>query len=261
MSDWQRALVTGASSGIGEAFARRLAAGGTDLVLVARGAEALERLATHLRDTHRVAVDPLAADLSTAAGCATVAARLSDDVPPVDLLINNAGVGTSGAFGDIGLEREIDLITLNITALVRLTHAAVNAMRPRRHGGIINISSVTSFQPYPYGANYGASKAYVTSFSKALHTELAETGVRVLALCPGFTRTNFQSAAGIRRTPIPDWLWLTPNDVAREGLDALAAGRPVRVPGFGFKVWAGLTKVVPDAVLRRGLAAAGRHRT
>ncbi len=261
MPDWQRALVTGASSGIGEAFARRLAAEGTHLVLVARGVDVLENVAKELRDRHGITVDVLAADLRTAAGCAPVARRLADDDEPIDLLVNNAGVGTSGPFGGIDLDREVDLVALNITALVRLSHAAVNAMRARRHGGIINISSLNAFQPYPFGANYGASKAYVTSLSKALHTELAGEGVKVLALCPGFTRTNFQNAAGISRTPIPDWLWLKPDAVAAEGLSALAAGRAIRVPGPAFKVWAGLTKVVPDVLLRRILASAGRHRT
>lgn len=261
MPDWQRALVTGASGGIGEAFARRLAAEGVHLVLVARGGEALGQLAVQLRGGHGVTVDVIAADLTTTQGCGPVVDRLRDDREPIDLLVNNAGVGTSGAFGDVDIERELALIALNITALVRLTHAAVPGMRARGHGGIINISSLSALQPYPFGANYGASKAYVTSLSKALHTELADAGVRVLALCPGFTRTNFQRAAGISRTPIPDWLWLQPDAVAAEGLAALRAGRSIRVAGPAFKVWAALTKVVPDALLRQALASAGRHRT
>lgn len=260
MSDWRRAVVTGASSGIGEAFARRLAADGTDLVLVARSADALRRLADELGARSDATVEVCPADLATPDGCDTVATRLGDDTAPVDLLVNNAGIGTSGAFGSIDLQREVDLIALNVTAVVRLTHAAVERMRAQGRGGIINVSSLSAFQPYPFGANYGASKAYVTSFSKALHTELAGTGVGVLALCPGFTRTNFQSSAGISRTPIPDWLWLQPEEVVDEGLAALAAGRSVRVPGAAFKAWAGLTKVVPDALIRRALASAGHRR-
>lgn len=260
MPDWQRALVTGASSGIGEAFAHRLAADGTDLVLVARGVEALERLADGLRADHGATVEVLAADLATGEGRGPVVERLGDDGAPVDLLVNNAGIGSSGAFGDIPVERELALIDLNVSALVALTHAAVPAMRRHGRGGVINVGSLSGFQPYPFGATYGASKAFVTSFSKALHTELAGGGVRVLAICPGFTRTNFQSAAGIARTPIPDWLWLQPAEVADEALDALAAGRAVRVPGIAFKLWAGITKVVPDVLLRRALATAGRRR-
>jgi uncharacterized protein len=261
MPEWRRALVTGASSGIGEAFARRLAADGTDLVLVARRREGLERVADDLRARHGVTVEVLATDLARADGCAPVMDRLHDADSAVDLLVNNAGIGTSGLFGEVDLDRELALIDLNITALVRLTHAAVAAMRARRHGGVINISSLSSFQPYPNGANYGASKAYVTSFSKAIHTELEGSGVRVLALCPGFTRTSYHGAAGIRRTPIPDRLWLRPDEVAAEGLAALRAGRSVRVVGVAYRAWAGLTKVVPDVLIRRLLVRAGGDRT
>lgn len=261
MPEWRRALVTGASSGIGEAFARRLAADGSNLVLVARGRGALDQVAGDLRAAHGVSVEVLATDLSTADGCGPAMDRLRDDGEPVDLLINNAGVGTSGRFGEIDLARELALLDLNVLALVRLTHAAATVMRARGHGGIVNVSSLTSLQPYPNGANYGASKAYVTTFSKAIHTELAGSGVRVLALCPGFTRTGYHDAAGIRRTPIPDRLWLQPDDVAAEGLAALRAGRSVRVVGAAYRAWAGLTKVVPDVLIRRLLARAGGDRT
>lgn len=261
MSDWHRALVTGASSGIGVAFARELAARRTDLVLVARNAERLEKLSVELRDAHGVGVDVLAADLTTDAGRELACHRLRDDREPIDLLINNAGIGTSGAFGDIPCEREVQLVTTNVVAVVQLAHAAVAAMKPRRRGGVLNVSSLSGFQPYPFGATYGASKAFVNSFSKALHTELAAHGVKVLALCPGFTRTGFQSAAGISRTPIPRRLWLEPEDVAREGLAALQAGKAIRVVGTAFRTWAMLTKLIPDPVVRRVLALAGRRRT
>ncbi|HEX6257042.1 MAG TPA: SDR family oxidoreductase [Euzebyales bacterium] len=261
MPEWRRGLVTGASSGIGEAFAQLLAADGSDLVLVARGRDALEAVADRLRSSHRVDVEVLPADLGTRAGCTTVEARLRDEAAPVDLLVNSAGIGTSGRFGEIALEHETALIDLNITALVRLTHAAVGVMRSRRHGGIINVSSMTSFQPYPNGANYGASKTYVTTLSKAIHTELAGSGVKVLALCPGFTRTGYHDAAGIKRTPIPDRLWLRPDDVAATGLAALRSGRSVRVVGRPYRLWAGMTKVVPDVVIRRLLARVGANRT
>jgi uncharacterized protein len=261
MSDWHRALVTGASSGIGEAFARQLAAQQTDLVLVARNAERLEKLSVELRDAHGVRVDVLAADLTTDAGRGLVGDRLRADREPIDLLINNAGIGTSGAFGTIPCEREVALVTTNVVAVVQLAHAAVAAMKPRRHGGVLNVSSLSGFQPYPFGATYGASKAFVNSFSKALHTELGSHGVKVLALCPGFTRTSFQTSAGITRTPIPRRLWLDPDDVAREGLAALQAGKAIRVVGTAFRVWAMLTKLVPDPVVRRVLALAGRRRT
>jgi short-subunit dehydrogenase len=261
MPDWQRALVTGASSGIGAAFAKLLAGAGTDLVLVARTADDLERLADQLRGASGVTVDVLPADLTADADRKTVRDRLGAASEPIDLLINNAGIATSGAFGEIPLEREVALVQLNVTAVVELAHAAVTAMKARGSGGVINVSSLSGLQPYPHGANYGASKAYVNSLSKALSTELSGHGVKVLALCPGFTRTNFQSSAGISRTPIPDWLWLTPEQVAREGLSALRRGRSVRVVGAAFKVWAGLIKIVPDALIRKALASAGSHRT
>jgi hypothetical protein len=261
MPDWQRALVTGASSGIGAGFAKLLASAGTDLVLVARTADDLERLAAQLRGASGVTVDVLPADLTDEADRKAVRDRLGAASEPIDLLINNAGIATSGAFGEIPLEREVALVQLNVVAVVELAHAAVNAMKARGGGGVINVSSLSGLQPYPHGANYGASKAYVNSLSKALSTELSGHGVKVLALCPGFTRTSFQSSAGISRTPIPDWLWLTPEQVAREGLSALRSGRSVRVVGAAFRVWAGLTKIVPDVLIRRALASAGSHRT
>ena len=261
MPEWQRALVTGASSGIGEAFARELATRRTDLVLVARSADKLERLAAELHERHGVAVDVLAADLMTDAGCQAVCDRLGASEQPVDLLVNNAGIGASGAFGDIPRSREVQLVQLNVSALVQLAHAAVTAMKPRRRGGVVNVSSLTGFQPYPFGATYGASKAFVNSFSKALHTELAGHGVKVLALCPGFTRTSFQRSAGIARTPIPEWLWLQPHEVARAGLSALQMGRAVRVVGGAFRAWALLTKIIPEAPLRRVVALGGRRRS
>lgn len=261
MPDWQRALVTGASSGIGAGFAKLLASAGTDLVLVARTADDLERLAGQLRGASGVTVDVLPADLTAEADRKAVRDRLGAASEPIDLLINNAGIGTSGAFGEIPLEREVALVQLNVVAVVELAHAAVNAMQARGRGGVINVSSLSGLQPYPHGANYGASKAYVNSLSKALSTELSGHGVKVLALCPGFTRTSFQSSAGISRTPIPDWLWLTPEQVAREGLSALRSGRSVRVVGAAFRVWAGFTKIVPDVLIRRALASAGSHRT
>jgi hypothetical protein len=261
MPEWQRALVTGASSGIGEAFARELATRRTDLVLVARSADKLKRLAAELRERQSVGVDVLSADLTTDAGCQSVCDRLEADDQPIDLLINNAGMGASGAFGEIPRSREVQLVQLNVSALVQLAHAAVTAMKPRRRGGVVNVSSLSGFQPYPYGATYGASKAFVNSFSKALHTELAGHGVKVLALCPGFTRTSFQRSAGIGRTPIPEWLWLQPQEVALAGLSALQTGRSVRVVGGAFRAWALLTKVIPEAPLRRALAIGGRRRS
>lgn len=261
MSDWQRALVTGASSGIGAAFARRLAGAGSDLVLVARSADRLADDAEVLRTRHGVAVEVIAADVTDHAQVDAVVRRLQAVDQPIDLLVNNAGIGASGAFDQTDLDRALDQIDLNVVALVRLTHAALPGMRARRRGGVINVSSLSALQPYPYGAVYGASKAFVNSFSAALHAEARDDGVSVLAVCPGFTRTNFQAAAGIAHTPIPDWMWLEPTAVVDDALTALAAGRPRRVVGRPYRVWAAATRVLPQATVSRLLARAGRHRT
>lgn len=261
MPTWQRALVTGASSGIGEAFAERLAGDGTDLVVVARGADDLDAVADGLRRRHGITVEVLPADLVDDDGRAIVAGRLAADERPVDLLVNNAGVTASGAFHDADLDRQLRQIELNVSALVALTHAALPGMRARGRGAVLNVSSLTAYQPYPYGAVYGATKAFVNSFSVAVHTEVAPDGVSVLAVCPGFTRTNLQTSAGISRTPVPDRLWLQPDDVARDGLAALDRGRALRVVGVPYRAWAAAMRVVPGGWAAKLIARGARHRT
>ncbi len=182
------ALVTGASAGIGAAFAEALAREQYDLVLVARRADRLEELAKRLRDARGVAIEVLAADLTDGAGLARVVARVEEGPP--DLLVNNAGHGSFGNFAELDIDREVGEIQLNVVALVRLTRAALPGMIRRGHGAIINVSSMAGFQPMPFNATYGATKAFVNSFTEALHEELRGTGVRVQALCPGFTRTD-----------------------------------------------------------------------
>jgi hypothetical protein len=261
MSDWHRALVTGASRGIGEAFARRLAADGADLVLVARSGAQLEQLATELRRSHGIDVEVLVADLGTSDGCAAVERRLTDTAAPVDLLVNNAGIGGNGAFDALDRDRAVQQVELNVLAPVRLTHAALQGMRARSRGGVINVSSLSGLQPYPYGAVYGASKTFLNHFSAAVHTETADAGVRVLALCPGFTRTQHQQDAGISRTPIPDALWLRPEQVVDDGLAALRAGRTRRVVGLPYRLWAALLRVLPAPLVQRLLARMGSSRS
>ena len=192
---WQRAPVTGASSGIGVRFAEQLAEGGTDLVLVARSRDRLEDLAERLVADHGVTAEVLVADLGDSTERAAVEDRLSTLEDPVDLLVNNAGFGFNGVFGEIDVEAESEEITVNITALLRLAHASANTLRVLGHGGILNVASVAAFQPGPGSANYSATKAYVLSFSQALHEELKGANVHVTALCPGLTRTEFQERA------------------------------------------------------------------
>ncbi|MGI5167954.1 SDR family NAD(P)-dependent oxidoreductase [Spirillospora sp. CA-253888] len=242
---YRTALVTGASSGIGESFARLLAARGADLVIVARRAALLDGLARELVERYRVAVEVVAADLTDPAQRGEVEARLRAE--PVELLVNNAGYGAFGAFADLGLDDQLREIELNVTALVRLTHAALPGMLARRRGGVLNVASMAGFAPSPGSATYGATKAYVAAFSESLHAEVAARGVHVTALCPGFTRTEDDGEANL--------LWLRRADVARAGLDAVSAGRALCVPGAQYKAALPALKIMPRTVLR---AAANR---
>lgn len=259
---WSRALVTGASSGIGTVLARQLAADGSDLVVVARSEDALDELAVELRDAHGVDVEVLPADLTDRDGLATVEARLQDVARPVDLLVNNAGFGTTGPFVAQDADAEDLEVRLNVAAVVRLTHAALPGMQARGRGGILNVSSIAGFQPIPNMAVYAATKAFVTSFTEAVHEELAGTGVHVTALCPGFTRTNFvdNAGAGDDASRIPEFIWMEPEPVAAAGLRAVAANRATVVPGLQYKLSTGASRVMPSAITRRVISVASRLR-
>ncbi|WP_433327008.1 SDR family NAD(P)-dependent oxidoreductase [Spirillospora sp. CA-294931] len=237
---YRTALVTGASSGIGESFARLLAGRGTDLVIVARRSDLLDRLARELVERYRVAVEVVAADLTDPLEREEVERRLRAD--PVELLVNNAGYGAFGSFAELSLDDQLREIDLNVVALVRLTHAALPSMIAKGRGGVLNVASMAGFTPSPGSATYGATKAYVSSFSESLHAEVAGKGVHVTALCPGFTRTDEEAEANL--------LWLRRADVARAGLDAVSAGRALCVPGAQYKVALPALKLVPRPLLR-----------
>jgi short-subunit dehydrogenase len=225
---WERALVTGASEGIGEAFARELARRGTNLVIVARRAERLERLAAELGAQHGIEAQVLPADLTDARGIAAVEERLEADEAPIDLLVNNAGGASQHApFLRLDRERLAADAYLNALAVLRLTHAAAQAMARRAGGNVLNVSAGVAFYPLPGAAAYGAGKAFVNSLSEALAYELRETGVRVTAVCPGFTRTGAQRRLGLRAERIPDLLWMEPREVAVAALRAAERGRPL----------------------------------
>jgi uncharacterized protein len=224
------ALVTGASSGIGAAFVRRLAADGYQLVVVSRDADRLAAVAATAGD----AVEVLPADLSTETGLAAVAQRLRDD--EVDLLVNNAGATLNRSFLKTTAEDEEWLLHLNIHAVMRLTHAALPGMTSRGRGAVINVSSASSFAPVMPGSTYPASKAWVTHFSESIGRAVGRSGVRVMALCPGYTRTEFHTRAGIDMSKTPSWLWLKADDVVAHGMRDLARGRLVSVPDWKYKV-------------------------
>jgi len=245
---FRRALITGASSGIGEAMVRILGEAGIAQVIVARRVDRLTELAAQYRD-----VEVLAADLTTAAGIAAVEARIVAADQPVDLVVNNAGFGTSGEFSTLDPDRLDDEIRLNIGALTRLSRAALGVMVPQGRGYLLNVSSVASFQPAPKLAVYAATKAYVTNLTESLHEEVRGTGVHVTALCPGLTRTEFQSVSNTESysTSYPTFAWLEVDDVARGGLDGVAKGKALAVPGGIYKGLAAASGVMPRSIARR----------
>lgn len=259
MATWQTALVTGASSGIGREFARQLAADGTDIVIVARRAERLESLATEVRTDHGVDVEILAADLLDPEDRAGVERRLVDVSPPVDLLVNNAGMSTFGPFTDLDPEREARLVELNALTVLRLTHAAVPGMVERGRGTIINVSSMAGFQPLPMNTTYAATKAFVTSFSEGLHEELRGTGVHVTALCPGFVHTEFHEGGEIEDAGIPEMAFMDADEVARAGLRGAAKGEALVIPGLGYRTLATASRFTPRRVVRRLVGEAMRR--
>ncbi len=246
----RRALVTGASSGIGEAFAERLAGERYNLVLVARNRTGLEHVAQRLRRSAKIEIEVLAADLTRPAQLEAVEKRVASN-EAIELLVNNAGFGTFGRFAELDPDQEDDLIRLNIVALMRLTRAALPGMVARGHGAIINVSSLASFQPGPYSATYGATKAFVNSFTEAIYEELRGTGVRVQALCPGFTRTQFQERARIDASAVPAFAWMSSEAVVDASLAALRRGELLCVPGLANWTLATLAGMFPRGVARR----------
>lgn len=252
---WTRALVTGASSGIGERFVELLAEKSTELVVVARSRDRLEALAARL-PTH---VEVLAADLGDPDDLDRVMARVGSDSSPVDLVVNNAGFGRVGPFVDTDLAVSSAMLDVNVGALVRITHAAASAMRHRDRGHILNVASVASMFPGPGTAMYNATKAFVRSFSEALHEELRPEGIVVSALCPGLVRTPFQDAAGAQVDTVPAMMWSDLDEVARAGLDGVLRGRAVIVPGLTYKGIAGLAHLLPSTVTRKAMGV-GRAR-
>ncbi|HWH32862.1 MAG TPA: SDR family oxidoreductase [Egibacteraceae bacterium] len=257
---WRRALVTGASSGIGRAIALEAAARGADVVLVARRASMLQDVADTVRQAHGRAAEILVADLTAQDGLDAVEARLRDESSPIDLLVNNAGFGTFGTFHRLPVAREDEEIRLNVLALVRLSHAALSAMVPRGHGGVLNVSSSAGFQAMPYSATYCSTKAFVNTFTECLHEEAKGAGVHVSALCPGYVRTEFQDVANVSTSVIPKFAWLDVHAVARQGLDAVSGNDALSVTGGLYRAGIALNRLLPRAAVRRIAGAVASRR-
>jgi short-subunit dehydrogenase len=254
---WDAALVTGASSGIGRAMAQQLVAAGSDVVAVARDIERLEALASELA-AGPGKVEVLGADLADPEQLAEVETRLADPARPIDLLVNNAGFGTYGRFADLPIDGEVREIAVNVVAVVRLAHAALRAMRERDRGTILNVSSVAGLQATPGNATYGATKAFVATFSEALHEEVRGTGVSVTAALPGFTRTEFHARAGIAGREVPGLAWQSAEECAAQCLEAARAGKALYVPGRLNRALVGVAGVVPRGLKRRVAARLAR---
>ena len=240
------AVITGASSGLGAIFADQLAGRGHSLVLAGRDKTRLSAVADRINQN----VEPVVGDLDTDTGVDGLVAQLADR--KVDVLVNNAGFGTYGRFAEIDAEREHELVAVNIDALVRLTHAVLPEMLARGRGGILNVASTIAFQPGPYQATYGASKAFVLSLSQALWAETRGTGVTVTALCPGPTRTGFVDALGsdVSHTAVYRHL-AAPEPVVAAGLRGLDRGRAVVVPGWRNRMTATFGRLTPGPLSAR----------
>jgi len=243
------ALITGATAGIGAAFARHLAADGYALVLVARNATRLAASVVPLTAAGAPEVEVIVADLTLPADRAVVAGRLADRSRPVDILVNNAGLGLGKDFADATLEELQYQLDLNVTAVMELSHAAVGPMVERRHGGIINVASIAGLVP-GRGSTYSASKAWVVSFSEGLAMSLAGSGVRIQALCPGFVRTEFHERANIDMDSTPSRLYVDINLLIRTSLADLARNHIVSVPGRLYSTLAVIARLAPRAQVR-----------
>lgn len=244
-------LITGASAGLGAGFAKALAAKGHDLILVARRADRLETLAALLRDQYGVAVHVLPADLTESGAVAALMEDIAAQKLTITHLINNAGFGLRGAFADMDGPSQARMIDLNCRVPTELTHAVLPAMIAAGRGGILNIASTAAFQPGPWMAVYYATKAFLLSFSEAIHDEVKDKGVAVSALCPGPTRTEFFALAEMEDSALNRFMAGAPEKVIEDGLKALDANKAVRVSGALNSAIAGSIRITPRPLARR----------
>jgi len=248
------ACITGATAGIGRAFADALAARGLDLVLVARDAQRLAVVAHELTEGFGISAEVVAADLSDPQQRAVVEARLADDSRPISVLVNNAGFGLRRGFLTSDVADEQRAIDVLVTAVMRLTHAVLPGMVARDFGVVLNVSSVAGWIT---SGTYSAAKAWVTVFSESLAADCAGTGVRVVAVCPGFTRTEFHDRAGIDMAEVPAWMWLDADAVVAKALRDAAVGNPISVAGPVYQVMSAALRVLPRSLVRRAARVRG----
>ena len=253
------ALITGASAGIGRSYAEALARRGYNLVLLARSTARLEALGRDLAARHGVSVEAWTADLASDAGREDVAGRIAA-LPRLDLLVNNAGFATTGRLSRIPLEPQMEMLRLHVLAPMRLSTAALPRMIEHGAGGIINVSSIAGFLYGPGNVNYSATKAFLTSFSLGLDTEVSGAGIRVQALCPGFTHTEIHDEMPHVKKQIPSWLWMQSDRVAEISLRQLEAGGPVIcVPGARNRLMRRVLALIPHALRRRLAVRRKKH--
>ena len=264
MSEKTLAVITGASSGIGAMFARKLAARGHDLLLIARREDRLRSLAQELSELHKISADVMAADLTSHPARERVAARI-ESLENLGIMVNNAGFGTLGFFADVDLEGQLQMHRLHVLATLALSHAALKPLMKRNApgSGIINVSSVAAFISSAGSASYCATKAWMNTFSAAVSADLEVQGsnVKVQALCPGFTLSEFHDTLGMDRSPIPQSLWMTADFVVSESLRGFDEGKLFVIPGWRYRVLTGLAKLLPGWLMRKVSAGgAARYR-
>ncbi len=240
------ALVTGASAGIGESFTRLLASKGFDIILVSRDLQRLNQRAEALQATYKIATKVISADLATIGGCAIVEKFINEN--EIEVLINNAGFGLKQSFTQSTLAGEEEVLSVLVRTPMRLTHAILSQMIKRNSGTIINVSSVASFIA---GGHYSASKAYLTVLSESLNTELSGTNVKVSALCPGFTRTEFHQRAKIKMGALPAFMWLDSDRLVADSWKSSQKGEAVSIPGWQYKALYFIITTVPRTLVRR----------
>ena len=244
MASW--ALVTGATAGIGESFTRLLAENNYNIVLVARDLKRLEERARRLESKFNISTHVIQADLATESGCAVIEQYISNN--QIDVLINNAGFGLNKAFTMSSLEAEQQMLDVLVRTPMRLMHAVLPGMKERNKGVVINVSSVAG---YIAGGSYSASKSYITVISESLNTELAGTHVKVSALCPGFTRTEFHQRARMSMKGLPNFMWLNADELVKKAWSDALRGEAVSIPGWQYRVLTFVIQTVPRSLVRK----------